>query len=112
MLNTPDSNPSSSPAEVCHTRADAVRFCRLAGFDWILVETSGIGQGDVGIRELADLAVYVMTPDFGAPSRLEAYLALPHVKPVIGSENGTSYQTLSVTVHCSVLPLARKSTPA
>jgi methylmalonyl-CoA mutase len=60
-----------SRGELSHALADAVRFCRLAGFDWILVETSGIGQGDVGIRELADLAVYVMTPEFGAASQLE-----------------------------------------
>ncbi|MFM8386572.1 MAG: fused isobutyryl-CoA mutase/GTPase IcmF [Planctomycetia bacterium] len=60
-----------SRGELSHAVADAIRLCRLAGFDWILVETSGIGQGDIGVRELADLALYVMTPEFGAASQLE-----------------------------------------
>ena len=50
---------------------DAVRVCRAAGFDWIFVETSGIGQADVEVRQVADLAVYVMTPEYGAASQLE-----------------------------------------
>jgi methylmalonyl-CoA mutase len=51
--------------------ADAVRVCRNAAFDLIIVETSGIGQGDADIVELADLSLYVMTPEYGAPSQLE-----------------------------------------
>jgi methylmalonyl-CoA mutase len=50
---------------------DAVRLCRAAGFDWVFVETSGIGQADVEVREVADLSVYVMTPEYGAASQLE-----------------------------------------
>ncbi|MFM8979017.1 MAG: methylmalonyl-CoA mutase family protein [Planctomycetia bacterium] len=60
-----------SRGELSHAVADAIRCCRLAGFDWVLVETSGIGQGDIGVRELADVALYVMTPEFGAASQLE-----------------------------------------
>ncbi|MCI0650352.1 MAG: methylmalonyl-CoA mutase family protein [Planctomycetes bacterium] len=41
------------------------------GFDLILLETSGIGQGDSQITELADLSVYVMTGDYGAATQLE-----------------------------------------
>ncbi|MFQ5654426.1 MAG: fused isobutyryl-CoA mutase/GTPase IcmF [Planctomycetota bacterium] len=41
------------------------------GFDLILVETSGIGQGDSRIADVADLSVYVMTGDFGAATQLE-----------------------------------------
>jgi methylmalonyl-CoA mutase len=44
---------------------------RLAGFDLVVVETSGIGQGDAGIVPFVDLPVYVMTPEFGAASQLE-----------------------------------------
>jgi methylmalonyl-CoA mutase len=51
--------------------ADAVRLCRLAGFDWVVVETSGTGQGDVEIVDLCDVSVYVMTPEYGAASQLE-----------------------------------------
>jgi methylmalonyl-CoA mutase len=57
--------------ELSEATEDAVRFCRLAGFDWIVVETSGIGQGDTEIIELSDLALYVMTPEYGAASQLE-----------------------------------------
>jgi methylmalonyl-CoA mutase len=41
------------------------------GFDLVLVETSGIGQGDSAIVDFADASLYVMTPEFGAPSQLE-----------------------------------------
>ncbi|MEO7152425.1 MAG: fused isobutyryl-CoA mutase/GTPase IcmF [Burkholderiaceae bacterium] len=42
-----------------------------AGFDLIVVETSGIGQGDAAIVPLVDVPMYVMTPEFGAASQLE-----------------------------------------
>jgi len=50
---------------------DAVRVLQAAGFDLILVETAGIGQSDSEIVDLVDLSLYVMTPEFGAPSQLE-----------------------------------------
>ena len=51
--------------------SDAVLVLQGAGFDWILVETAGIGQADSEVVDLADLSVYVMTPEYGAPSQLE-----------------------------------------
>ncbi len=45
--------------------------CKVAGFDLIIVETSGIGQGDAAIVPLVDVPMYVMTPEFGAASQLE-----------------------------------------
>jgi methylmalonyl-CoA mutase len=45
--------------------------CKAAGFDLIIIETPGIGQGDAGIVGIADLSLYVMTPEFGAASQLE-----------------------------------------
>ena len=50
---------------------DAINLCKAAGFDLIILETSGIGQGDADVVELSDLSLYVMTPEFGAPSQLE-----------------------------------------
>lgn len=50
---------------------DAVAACKVAGFDLIIVETSGIGQGDAAIVPVADRSLYVMTPEFGAASQLE-----------------------------------------
>ncbi len=49
----------------------AVEVCREAGFDLVVLETAGIGQSDVEIAELADVSLYVMTQEFGAPTQLE-----------------------------------------
>jgi isobutyryl-CoA mutase len=50
---------------------ESIAVCREAGFDLILVETAGIGQSDTEIAALADVTLYVMTHDFGAPTQLE-----------------------------------------
>ncbi|MCA8949768.1 MAG: cobalamin-dependent protein, partial [Planctomycetes bacterium] len=50
---------------------DALAVLRAAGFDLIVLESSGIGQSDTEIVEHADLSLYVMTPEFGAQSQLE-----------------------------------------
>ena len=60
-----------SGSEVPATFADIVAATRIAGFDIVIVETSGIGQGDAGIVPFVDVPVYVMTPEFGAASQLE-----------------------------------------
>ena len=57
--------------ELSHALPGAVAACKAAGFDLIIVETSGIGQGDAAITALADVSVYVMTPEFGAATQLE-----------------------------------------
>ena len=51
--------------------ADAIRVLQAADFDLILVETAGIGQSDSEVIDLADTSVYVMTPEYGAPTQLE-----------------------------------------
>ncbi|SDW39867.1 methylmalonyl-CoA mutase [Marininema mesophilum] len=58
-------------SEISAATKDAIAVLKNAGFDLVLVETSGIGQGDADIIEVSDLAVYVMTSEFGAPSQLE-----------------------------------------
>jgi isobutyryl-CoA mutase len=50
---------------------DAIAAARAWGADLVVVETPGIGQGDAAVAEVADLALYVMTPEFGAASQLE-----------------------------------------
>jgi methylmalonyl-CoA mutase len=57
--------------EVSAALGDAIAACKIAGFDLVLVETSGIGQGDSGVVPLVDASLYVMTPEFGAASQLE-----------------------------------------
>lgn len=48
-----------------------VTACKAAGYDLVILETPGIGQGDAAIVDHVDLAMYVMTPEFGAASQLE-----------------------------------------
>ncbi|PST81704.1 methylmalonyl-CoA mutase [Pedobacter yulinensis] len=50
---------------------ESIDICKVAGFDLILIETSGIGQSDTEITEHCDLSLYVMTPEFGAATQLE-----------------------------------------
>jgi methylmalonyl-CoA mutase len=58
-------------SEISAALSDAIAACRIAGFDLVVVETSGIGQGDAAIVPLVDVSLYVMTPEFGAASQLE-----------------------------------------
>ena len=51
--------------------ADVLAVVKAGGFDLVVVETPGIGQGDAAIVPFVDVATYVMTPDFGAASQLE-----------------------------------------
>ncbi len=50
---------------------EAVAILKVAEFDLIILETSGIGQSDTEIVEHSDLSLYVMTPDYGASTQLE-----------------------------------------
>lgn len=50
---------------------DVITVLKAAGFDLVVVETPGIGQGDAAIVPFVDHALYVMTPEFGAASQLE-----------------------------------------
>jgi methylmalonyl-CoA mutase len=58
-------------SEISQARPDVLAACKAAGFDLVVVETSGIGQGDAAIVPLVDVPVYVMTPEYGAASQLE-----------------------------------------
>ena len=60
-----------SRSEVSDAAHDVVAQLTNEGFDLVLVETAGIGQGDSSITELADICIYVMTAEFGAPTQLE-----------------------------------------
>jgi len=58
-------------SEVSAALPEVIAACKLSGFDLVLVETSGIGQGNAAIVPLVDCSLYVMTPEFGAASQLE-----------------------------------------
>ena len=51
--------------------SESILACKAAGYDLVIVETPGIGQGDAGIVDYVDESLYVMTPEFGAASQLE-----------------------------------------
>ncbi|HMY50113.1 MAG TPA: methylmalonyl-CoA mutase family protein [Rhodocyclaceae bacterium] len=57
--------------EVSVALPEVIAATKLAGFDLVIVETSGIGQGDAAIVPFVDVSLYVMTPEFGAASQLE-----------------------------------------
>jgi methylmalonyl-CoA mutase len=50
---------------------EALQICKNAGFDLIILESAGVGQSDASILEHCDVSMYVMTPEYGAPSQLE-----------------------------------------
>ena len=58
-------------SEIAACVPEVIAACTIAGFDLIMIETSGIGQGDAAIVPLVDVSVYVMTPEYGAASQLE-----------------------------------------
>ncbi|QJD99871.1 methylmalonyl-CoA mutase [Massilia forsythiae] len=58
-------------SEISQALPDVIAACKVTGFDLVIVETSGIGQGDAAIVPHVDLSMYVMTPEFGAASQLE-----------------------------------------
>ncbi|WP_153463535.1 fused isobutyryl-CoA mutase/GTPase IcmF [Sediminibacillus terrae] len=60
-----------SSSELSRSIHDVIEIAKGAGMDLIIVETSGIGQGNAAITDVCDLSMYVMTAEFGAPSQLE-----------------------------------------
>ncbi len=61
----------NSATEVSEALPEAILVLKAAGFDLIIAETAGIGQGDSKITEISDISIYVMTSEYGAPSQLE-----------------------------------------
>lgn len=50
---------------------DAIDICKTVGFDFIILESAGVGQSDASILDYCDVSLYVMTPEYGAASQLE-----------------------------------------
>ncbi len=50
---------------------EAVDICKAAGYDFIILESAGVGQSDASILDYCDVSMYVMTPEYGAASQLE-----------------------------------------
>jgi len=60
-----------SQTEIPNALVEALEVVKAAGFDLVIAETAGIGQGDSNIINLVDLSIYVMTSEFGAATQLE-----------------------------------------
>ncbi|MGE5106574.1 MAG: methylmalonyl-CoA mutase family protein [Sphingobacteriales bacterium] len=65
-LATRDDNTALSSAV-----QEAIDICKAAGFDFIILESAGVGQSDASILDYCDVSLYVMTPEYGAASQLE-----------------------------------------
>ncbi|HEX6171839.1 MAG TPA: methylmalonyl-CoA mutase family protein, partial [Chitinophagaceae bacterium] len=65
-LATRDDNTALSGAV-----QEAIDICKTAGFDFIILESAGVGQSDASILDYCDVSMYVMTPEYGAASQLE-----------------------------------------
>jgi len=50
---------------------EAIDICKEAGYDFIILESAGVGQSDASILDYVDVSMYVMTPEYGAASQLE-----------------------------------------
>ncbi len=72
-----------SHSELPVSLPEAIEVVKAAGYDIIIVETAGIGQGDSRIIDLVDIAIYVMTAEFGAPSQLEKIDMLDYADIVV-----------------------------
>lgn len=72
----------SNLAVSAHVR-ESIHILKAAGFDLILLETSGIGQGDTQILDYSDISMYVMTPEYGAASQLEKIDMLDYADIVV-----------------------------
>ncbi len=72
-----------SGREIADCVGSAIEVCKAVGFDLVIVETSGIGQGNDAITEVADLFLYVTTREYGAPSQLEKLAALDFADIVV-----------------------------
>ena len=72
-----------SKSELSDAIGAAIGIVKAAGFELILLETSGIGQGNSEITEFSDISLYVMTPEYGAASQLEKIDMLDYADMVI-----------------------------
>jgi isobutyryl-CoA mutase len=73
----------TSQSELSNSIKEAILVAKAAQFDLIIVETSGIGQGDSAIVDVTDVSLYVMTPDYGARTQLEKIDMLDYADLII-----------------------------
>jgi isobutyryl-CoA mutase len=69
--------------ELSKSLSDCLPVVRASGFDLVIVETSGIGQGDSGVADISDISLYVMTSEFGAATQLEKIDMIDYANAVV-----------------------------
>jgi methylmalonyl-CoA mutase len=89
-----------SGMEISNALADAIKVVKAAGFDLVIAETAGIGQGDAAVVDLVDVSMYVMTSDFGAASQLEKIDMLDFADLVV-STNSTAAERRTLFGMCA-----------
>ncbi len=70
-------------SELPESLPEAIEIVKAAGYDIVIAETAGIGQGDSRIVDLVDIPIYVMTAEYGAPSQLEKIDMLDYADIVV-----------------------------
>jgi methylmalonyl-CoA mutase len=93
-------------SEISQALPDVIAACKVAGFDLVIVETSGIGQGDAAIVPHVDVSMYVMTPEFGAASQLEKSTC--SISPT--SSPSTSSTAKARRMRCATSPSSTSAT--
>ncbi len=61
---------------------EALEICKQSNFDLIILESAGVGQSDASILDFCDVSMYVMTPEYGAPSQLEKINMLDYAEVI------------------------------
>ncbi|CCB91998.1 Methylmalonyl-CoA mutase, mitochondrial [Waddlia chondrophila 2032/99] len=72
-----------SGTEMSSVAKNALELMKRSGFDLIILETTGIGQGDAEIVDLADFCLYVMTSEYGASTQLEKIDMLDYADVIV-----------------------------
>jgi methylmalonyl-CoA mutase len=70
----------SDKNSIANSMDAVIELCIAAGFDSIIIETAGVGQNDATIVDFVSIPMYVMTPEFGAPTQLEKINMIDYAK--------------------------------
>ena len=70
----------SDKNSIANSMDAVIELCIAAGFDCIIIETAGVGQNDATIVDFVSIPMYVMTPEFGAPTQLEKINMIDYAK--------------------------------
>ncbi len=70
-------------AVISKVAKEAIAICKTAGYDAIILETSGVGQSDFSIIDYCDVSIYIMTPEYGAASQLEKINMLDYADLIV-----------------------------